>query len=424
MPVIPIIMNSNMQERLKNIRIVFIALLVTAALAAAADGLYFSGLEWRIRTARADAKLSSLEKEAETLLARTEKAVIETGDPASLFRNTLGSVALKKGITLIVYRDGRAAYWSDNSIAFPVIYEQGFDEHKPVFYSNGWFVPVHREFPGYELLALIKVYKQYPIVNDILKSGFNGIFPLPEETLITFEEEDSAYKVLGSENEFHFGLVFPERKPNTVMLILPVLLWLAVIFLLVRLVVLSSGWIDKRTGRGAGMPVAFAILIVIYAVILLTGLPPSVESTELFSPFHWSAGRLMPTVGHALLLGLLILSGIRLIFRNGKFNEPWAGEGLMRYAVPGSVMLAGFILFLAAEACFRDLVLNSAISFEAFRILDMTFMSLAGFVSVMILMTVPVILFMRASRMMREWTVAESGGDRRNCPGLATDMPA
>jgi len=403
---IPIIMNSNMQERLKNIRIVFIALLVTAALAAAADGLYFSGLEWRIRTARADAKLSSLEKEAETLLARTEKAVIETGDPASLFRNTLGSVALKKGITLIVYRDGRAAYWSDNSIAFPVIYEQGFDEHKPVFYSNGWFVPVHREFPGYELLALIKVYKQYPIVNDILKSGFNGIFPLPEETLITFEEEDSAYKVLGSENEFHFGLVFPERKPNTVMLILPVLLWLTVIFLLVRLVVLSSGWIDKRTGSRAGMPVAFATLIVIYAVILLTGLPPSVESTELFSPFHWSAGRLMPTVGHALLLGLLILSGIRLTFRNGKFNEPWAGEGLMRYAVPGSVMLAGFILFLAAEACFRDLVLNSAISFEAFRILDMTFMSLAGFVAVMILMTVPVILFMRASRMMREWTVA------------------
>jgi signal transduction histidine kinase len=408
MPVIPIIMNSNMQERLKNIRIVFIALLVTAALAAAADGLYFSGLEWRIRTTRADAKLSSLEREAETLLARTEEAITETGDPASLFRNTLGSEALKNGITLLVYRDGRAAYWSDNSIAFPVIYEEGFDEHKPVFYSNGWFVPVHHEFPGYELLALIKVYKEYPIVNNVLRSGFHGIFPLPEETSITFDEKESEYQVLGSENEFHFGLIFPDRKPNTAMLILPVLLWLAVIFLLVRLVVLSAGWIDKRTGRGAGMPVAFAILLIIYAVILITGLPPSVESTELFSPFHWSAGRLMPTVGHTLLLGLLILSGIRLIFRNGKFNEPWAGKGVMRFSVPGAVMLAGFVLFLAAEAGFRDLVLNSAINFEAFRILDMTFMSLAGFISVMLLMTVPVILFMRASRMMREWKIAES----------------
>jgi hypothetical protein len=119
MPVIPIIMNSKMQGRLKDIRIVFVALLVAAALAVAADGLYFSGLEWRIRTARANAKLSSLEKEAETLLSRTEEAITETGDPALLFRNTLGSEALKKGITLLVYRDGRAAYWSDNSIAFP-----------------------------------------------------------------------------------------------------------------------------------------------------------------------------------------------------------------------------------------------------------------------------------------------------------------
>ena len=407
MPVIPIIMNSKMQGRLKDIRIVFVALLVAAALAVAADGLYFSGLEWRIRTARANAKLSSLEKEAETLLSRTEEAITETGDPALLFRNTLGSEALKKGITLLVYRDGRAAYWSDNSIAFPVIYEQGFDEHKPVFYSNGWFVPVHREFPGYELLALIKVYKQYPIVNDILKSGFNGIFPLPEETRITFDEEETKYHVLGSENDFHFGLVFPDRKPNTTMLILPVLLWLIVIFLLVRLVVLASEWIDSRTDRPAGIPVAFAALAMCYVLILLTGLPPSVESTELFSPFHWSAGRLMPTVGHALLLGLLILSGVRLTFRNGKFNEAWDGKGLKKYAVPGAVMLAGFILFLAAEACFRDLVLNSDISFEAFRILDMTFMSLAGFISVMLLMTVPVMLFMRASRMMREWRVAE-----------------
>ncbi len=405
MPVIPIIMNRNMQGRLKNIRIVFVAFLVTAALAAAADGLYFSGLEWRIRTERADARLSSLEKEAEKLLSRTELVITETGDPASLFNNVLGREALKKGITLLVYRDGRAAYWSDNSIAFPVIYEQGFDEHKPVFYSNGWFVPVHREFPGYEMLALIKVYKEYPIVNNILRSGFNGIFPLPEETRITFNETESEFKVLGSEEEFHFGLVFPDRKPNTAMLILPVLLWVAVLFLLVRLVALASAWTDRRTGRPVGIPVALTALLTIYAVILLTGLPPSVESTELFSPFHWSAGRLMPTVGHALLLGLLILSGIRLIFRNGKFNEPWIGRGLMRHAVPGAMMAAGFMLFLVAEACFRDLVLNSAISFEAFRILDMTFMSLAGFISVMLLMTIPVILFMRASRMMRDWSV-------------------
>jgi signal transduction histidine kinase len=396
-----------MSGKLSDIRIVFVALLVAAALAAGADLLYFSGIEWRLRTALVDSRIYSLEKEAETLLARTEEAVTENSDPAALFRDPLGSEANKKGITLLVYKEGRAVYWSDNNIAFPVIYEQGFNEHKPVFYSNGWFVPVNREFPGYQLLALINVYRQYPIVNNILRSGFPGTFPLPEKTRITLDAEASVYQVMGSESEFHFGLLFPDRKPNTIFIIVPMLLWLVVLFLLIRLVVLAYGWIDRRTKAPAGNLLAFAALIIIYAVVLLAGLPPSIEATELFSHLHWSAGSLMPTAGHALLLGLLILSGIRLTFRSGKFNEPWTGKGLMRHLFPGSVMALGFIFFLVAEASFRDLVLNSAISFEAFRILDMTFMSLAGFMSVLLLLTIPVIFFMRGFRMMREWSPGE-----------------
>lgn len=400
-------MNNFMSGKLKDIRIVFVALLVALALAAAADLIYHSGLEWRLRTAYVDARLSTLEKEADALLARTEEVVNETGDPATLFRNPLGSEALKKGIVLLVYKDGKSAYWSDNSIAFPVIYEQGFDEHKPVFYSNGWFVPVHREFPGYEMLALIKVYRQYPIVNNILRSGFPDNFRLPGDTRLTFDDKATEYHVFGSEKEFHFGLLFPESKPNTIFIILPVLLWIAVMFFLIRFVILAAQWVNRRTRVPVGIPLAFIALVAIYVIILLTGLPATVRSTELFSPFHWSAGRLMPTVGHALLLGLLILSGVRLTFTSGKFNEPWSVKGLLRQLVPGAIMALGFILFVVAEAAFRDLILNSAISFEAFRILDMTFMSLAGFVAVMILMTVPVILFMRASRMMKEWTVIE-----------------
>lgn len=151
------------------------------------------------------------------------------------------------------------------------------------------------------------------------------------------------------------------------------------------------------------MPAAFGALVIIYLIILLTGLPPSVTATELFSPFHWSAGRLMPTIGHALLLGLLVLSAVRIAFRSGRFNKPWTGKGFLRPLVPGLFLALGFILFLAAEAFFRDLVLNSSVSFEAFRILDMTFMSLAGLIAVVMLLTVPVLLFMRAIRMMREW---------------------
>jgi signal transduction histidine kinase len=396
-----------MPERLKNIRIVAFALLSAVALAVTADLLYYSDLEWRLRTLRVDSRLSSLETDAEKLLQMAEKEISESGSPSGLFRGTLGANALKKGITMLVYKDGRIAYWSDNSIAFPVIYEDHFDEHKPVFYSNGWFIPVHREFPGYEMLALIKVFRQYPIVNNILKSGFPETLRLPAQTGITFDPSASEFQITGSEKEYHFGLVFPDRKPNTIFIVFPVLLWLTVLFLIVRLVALAAARLDRVARPPAGIMAAFGALMAVYAVILLTGVPPTVKATELFSPFHWSAGRLMPTVGHVILLGLLILSGIRFTFMSGRFGMVWSTKGWLRPVLPGLTLLAGFILFLVAEAYFRSLVLNSAISFEAYRILDMTFMSLAGIVSVMLILTLPVILFMRAFRMMKEWPLAE-----------------
>ena len=400
-------MNSLMAEKLKNIRIVGVALLIAVALAAVADLLYFSDLEWRYRTSCVDARLTSLENDAEKLLRTAEKQISDAGDPSSLFHSTLGSNALKKGITLLVYREGRIVYWSDNSIAFPVIYEQHFDEHKPVFYSNGWFVPVHLENSEYEMLALIKVYRQYPIVNNILQTGFPETFSLPDEVRITFDPSASGFRIWGSEEEFHFGLLFPETKPNTIFLAIPALLWLIVLFLLVRLVILVALYIDRKSRASSGVAIAFIALLAAYGVLLLTGLPRSVTSTELFSPFNWSAGRLMPTVGHVLLLGILILSGIRFTFRSGRFSKPWTGQGIFRYLVPGVMLATGFVIFLLVEAYFRDLVVNSAISFEAYRILDMTFMSLAGIVSVMLLLTIPVILIMRTFRMMNGWPLRE-----------------
>ncbi len=389
----------------RNITTVTVALLAALLLAILSDVLYFSDLEWRIRTRRADATLRSLEGEAERLLGLAEAEIAAAGDPSVLFGSTLGANALKRGITLLVYQEGRLAYWSDNSITFPVIYRERFIEHKPVFYSNGWFIPMHRLSSDCEMLALVKVYRQYPIVNNILQSGFPETFPLPAETEITFDESATSFNLTGLEKEYHFGLMFPETRPNTIFIIVPVLLWLIMLMLLLRLMVLFALHIERGSHRRLAMPLLTGSLVALYLIIVLAGLPPSVRATELFSPFHWSAHRLVPTIGHLMLLGLLSLTVIRYTFTSGRFNTPLRTGEWWRSLLPALLLAVGFVLFLLAEACFRDLVLSSDISFEAFRILDMTFMSLAGFVAVMMLLTVPVMIFMRAVRMIRGWPV-------------------
>lgn len=385
-----------MQGRLRDIRVIFIAAVVTAALAVASDLLYFSDLEWRYRTGTLDRKLIEKELKAAEMLETIGTDLTSGTDPAAMFLNNTSGEAIDDGILILIYKDNRISYWSDNSVNFPVDYKSDFDTHKPVFLSNGWFIPVHKEFPDYDLLALISVYRQYPIANNMLRSGFPEEFRLPQSATITFDEDKSEFRVKGIEKEFHFGLIFPEKKPNTILLVIPVLFWLLFLLLLVRLVNLAAEWVGRRTNRAWRLVTAVGALIVFYALTLIAGLPPSVSSTELFSPFLYSSGLLIPSVGHLMLLGMLPVAGFGFYLRNEPVRMVEKVHSFRDLLKPGIHMASGFLLFLLSEALFRDIILNSAINFEAFKILDLTFMSLAGFIAILILISFPAVLFLRA----------------------------
>ena len=401
-------MNDIMSGRLKDIRIVFIAALIATVLAVASDYLYFSNLEWRYRTSRIDRKLIDKEEKAKRLLADIETQLTDNNDPSSFFHNKTGSNALKEDFVILIYKGNRIAYWSDNSVAFPQAYEAGLDIHKPVFFSNGWFIPVRREFGDYELLALINVYRQYPIQNDYLRSGFPEEFMLPSATQITFDLAKSDFRVTGVEKEFHFGLVFPEKKPNTPFIIIPIFFWLLLLLLILRLVFLATEWLENRMKKAFSLPAGLITLLLLYAVVLIAGLPPSVRSTELFSPFFWSAGKLLPSVGHLTLLGLVLVTGLNIFLRSDIFNYSIKSKGPRGLLLPGAMIATGYIFFLGGEALFRNLVVNSAISFEAYKIVDMSFMSLAGFVSVLLILSLPLFFFIKAYRMMAEMSVRKN----------------
>ena len=102
-------MNDIMSGRLKNLRTVFIAALIAAALAVSSDYIYFSNLEWRYRTSRLDKKLIEKEHKAERILTDIETQLRESNDPSHFFHNSTGSEALEEGIALLVYKENKIA---------------------------------------------------------------------------------------------------------------------------------------------------------------------------------------------------------------------------------------------------------------------------------------------------------------------------
>jgi signal transduction histidine kinase len=385
---------------LKQIRLFIILLTAAVALAVTAEHLYFSDLEWKYRTSRLNSELIDREIKSEAMLLEME-AGLEAGENLQFLNHrNVGINSSGNDIILLIYTDNLISYWSDNGVSFPETYDSNFETHDPVFISNGWFIPIHRKYLEHDLVALIAVYRQFPIKNYLLKSGFPDAYKLPEGAVITFDRDQSPFVINGIEGEFHFGLIFPETKPNTIFIIIPIFFWLTVLLLWILLVrelakILTAG---KKLWKGL---IAVAIVLILpYIVVLITGMPGSVGSTELFSPLIYSAGTLLPTPGHLLIMSVLLISVISIIFKNSPVKVREENCKPSQLAMPVLLVLLAFSSFIAVEALFRDIISNSAINFEAYKILDISFLSLAGFVTVVILLAVPVILFIRAFRLI------------------------
>lgn len=394
-------MNSITVTGKTDIRKVLVAVAVTALLAAVSDIMYFSDMEWRFRTNRLNKILIDKEKRASDYLRKIENTLAKGPDNGSPAQAASLTPDPGDGLVYLIYKNGDLTSWSDNSAAFPLKYDSAFGKHDALFISNAWFIPVHTSYLDYDLVALIVLYRQYPIKNDLLTEGFANDFKVPSSTRISFDEQNSRFIVTGVEGDFHFGLVFPEIKPNTAFIILPVLMWFILFMLWVWLARKAADLMTTKQNRGIGLATGILLLSVVYLSVLIFGLPGSVNSTELFSPFIISAGWLLPSPGHLLLISVLMVSALYIFITGLPPLMPGNGTPGKRLIHPAALAALAYASFVLAEAAFRTIITRSTLNFEAYRILDLTLMSLVGFVSVIILLTIPVVLLMRVFSIMR-----------------------
>lgn len=390
-----------MKGKYRDISIILVTAFIAVILALVSDTLYFSNIEWRFRTSRLNKLLITKETECAALIHKVEREFAAGKDVRYLMRtNSLGS-GQNNNVIFLIYENSKLRYWSDNSVGFPEKYESTYEAHTPVFVSNGWFIPVYSKYQKYDLVALICVYRQYPIKNDLLLSGFPEDYKLPSGTQITFDSKASRFAVTGVEGNFHFGLIFPEIKPNTIFIIIPVFFWFVAFLLWIYLVGLLTKFFASRFSKTVTFLFGGFLLLIVYVIVLKTGPPASVRSTELFSPFTISAGWILPSIGHLLLISILLISALYFHAVSGKpslIAQKARGKELIH---PILLFAGAFGFFLMTEAIFKSIITRSTLNFEAYKILDVSFMSLVGFGSVIILLAIPVVLFIRAFRIIQ-----------------------
>ena len=372
--------------------------IILAIAAVMAESLYFSDFEYHLLTRRFSRILREKEKIMKESLDRLQLTLLQEQLHGSASEKNIFSIAKKNGITILEYSDKTLVHWSDNDFDVPAIPDDSLFLKPVIFMQNGWFLPERRKAGNQEFIALLRIRTDFSYENDIVRSGFSKDFRIPDVVQLSQKKSDSGFNIYNTEGTFLFSLAFPAARTNTLLIIVPLMLWLAVLFLIIKLSLNLAIFLDKSGHPFIGMASLTMIFAAIYMGILLVKGPAVFMKTQLFSPFIFSLNSLIPSLGHLLLLSILAALLAHRFNNSALFSGELYKKTVAKYFLVIVLFSIGSAILCLFHNVFTQLVLNSRINFETYKVLKMSFLSVAGFVAIILMTFVPVFLILEVFR--------------------------
>jgi two-component system nitrogen regulation sensor histidine kinase NtrY len=369
--------------------------LVLIALALASESVYFSDFEYRFRTRMFNKTLIAEEKIMEDCLNEMKPVLAKENHHGSISENYVFSKAEKNRITILEYLDNKLLFWSDNEFDVPSVYIDSLFNKPLVFLQNGWFLTKTIQAGNEKLIGLLRLRTDYSFENNIIKSGFEKEFRLPENVELRLNKDASEFHIVNKKGDFLFSLSFPEVRRNTSFIFIPLILWAGVFVIIILLSFeLVRFLVNKKKGL-TGIFFTLLIFTLTYLIILFTGKPHAIFITELFSPYRFSLNKAIPSLGHLLVLGILTASFTTVLFRHFPVKDREENNSAGGYLYLSVLLMAGALFLSIYQWIFNQLISRSNINFETYKVLDLNIFSVAGFVSVFLLLLVPVFYLLK-----------------------------
>ena len=379
----------------RNILFLVAAAILLFFLALFAESVYFSDFEYHFRTKRFNKILHDKEKIMEDCLSRL-KPVLARGEPhGSISENKVFLIAEENEITILEYIDNKLTYWSDNGFDVPKDLNDSLFAKPILFLKNGWFLPLIIREGNEMIVGLLRIRTDYGFENDIIKSGFEKDFRMPASAGFDVKNGSSEYKVFNNKGLFLFSLTFPEVKSNSLFILLPLALW-TLLFLLI--IIISLRLTSSLAGKGkpaAGIFSCLLIFIIMYLLILWLKKPSSIFVTGLFSPYIFSLNSFVPSLGHLLIISILAFILAYFLYRYVPESDAPVRTRFTDTPLMLILITSGAVLMSLFHNLFSQLVSDSHINFESYKVLKLSFFSLAGFVTAILLSLVPLLLIMK-----------------------------
>jgi nitrogen fixation/metabolism regulation signal transduction histidine kinase len=283
------------------------------------------------------------------------------------------------GLAFAIYYTDSLVFWSENGIPLPEIHEH-YPFAKFLRIGNAYYVCKERVIDKAHIEGLILIKQDFPYENRYLKNSFQKDFSLPGDVPLSSTRPEGKYPVYSTDGNYLFNLDF-EKSPRSLearMMIGAGLYGL----LLISLLVLFRECI-KIAGR-KNKPYAFIatllLLAGLYAAMNFFRFPELLFRMELFSPaqFAWSA--ILPSLGDLFVLSVFFFFLVYIFYREFTLRIiHFKGRPATPVVFLTAALLITIAVYFINAFVFKSLILDSSISFEPYKVLDLTVFSFIGY---------------------------------------------
>lgn len=295
------------------------------------------------------------------------------------YSDSLGNVLSKKDISIFLYRNDRLVFWS-KSLDLTNL-KESTSKYFVCNIQNAWYLGQWNTLKSDKTLTLLLLKHNYSYQNKFLTNSYNPHYDDLDGYSITNANGANVKKIILSDGTTINFEKSSNHNDSLYRVLKNIFQWLSFILFIFAIISLFHKPYFKQK------PLLYIVLLTvtllgIRAIGLQIGFPNRGLSA-LFSPEVYAHSSLNPSLGdylaNAILIFTIVLCAYRLL--NNRVEE-FAIKYKKTWALITSASVWG--LFIVVDSLFASLIMHSTISFETFRIFNLSIFSLIGYFSISI----------------------------------------
>ena len=293
----------------------------------------------------------------------------------------------KNGFVLLHFYFDTLTVWSDKSIQISNLYSQSKLNKPIVFLGNAWYKTVNLEDgDGHHLTGLILLKHKYVYENKFLHSGFQKKFRIPACVELLPNPVEGGKVVLDDNGEFLFSLLF-NKQPTCLNADFhwPAYLYFVGILMALLLIRLLFKILRKKISPNLLLPLLVLLLIGMNFMIFYLKIPAQLFNLELFSPYYFAFSSRFSSIGHLLVSSLFIFLISYIFYKDFNLRQVVKNKEKYGDLFNSAALISGALFFVITVYLFKNLILNSNVSFEPYKIIRISYLSLTGYFAIVLL---------------------------------------